>query len=560
MGDSGVESEQTSNSNEESVENQPTVNVEEEENLCQSSPGETEIVKEEPKLPPVKVNNLAALWEQRLKEKEREVAETTHLTWKSEKPRYLGWNKDNLHFKPKPMMLEPSVTYDSVEEDNTLDDCSSISDTEVDHQAMSEAEFEEELGDEISERLDGREEEEANSSCETSSSDEESASYHGGPEVGSLRQMFEQLGGSRTRVRGGEAEYKEPMGSTGNREIQYQGASTAPELRKVSQQPPVPAPRKVVSMELQGIGRDDGETTSEDETYSETANADGCTFEDDIQCEDGGEETTTEDEEQGKWDEKMDDDHQQDPEEGARRVGRLPGNRLQPFLTSTHPTQQHRPHQEVDLERAQHNSTEDEKYSMRESRSCSSSSESEEDVRSSGDENEYAPYTPITHWRPSDNETTHKKEREATGDEEEHSESEERMVKRQQLPGEQASERKTSVKELRDKFARGRILETVKRKEEEEEGLSHIPEDLRQFFRNTSVKKDSFIDQAEQAEISSMVDRFKEEGKVKVVSENYRKAEETSQACGSDFGEEEPTVERVRRLSMERLSLFQIPT
>ena len=141
MGDSGVESEQTSNSNEESVESQTTANAEE-ENLCQSSPGETEIVKEEPKLPPVKVNNLAALWEQRLKEKEREVAETTHLTWKSEKPRYLGWNKDNLHFKPKPMMLEPSVTYDSVEEDNTLDDCSSISDTEVDQQAVSESEFE----------------------------------------------------------------------------------------------------------------------------------------------------------------------------------------------------------------------------------------------------------------------------------------------------------------------------------------------------------------------------------------------------------------------------------
>merc|ERR1719189_1546176 len=100
------------------------------------------------------------------------------------------------------------------------------------------------------------------------------------------------------------------------------------------------------------------------------------------------------------------------------------------------------------------------------------------------------------------------------------SEDEERMVRRQ-MPVE-PSERKTSVKELRDKFARGRILETVKRKEEEEEELSHIPEDLRQFFRNTSVNnKESFINEEEQAEISSMVDRFKEEGKVEVVSENY---------------------------------------
>ena len=175
----------------------------------------------------------------------------------------------------------------------------------------------------------------------------------------------------------------------------------------------------------------------------------------------------------------------------------------------------------------------------------------------SGDDNEYAPYTPLMHWRPSDNEATHEKEREATDGKEDQA----RMV-RQQFSVE-PSERKTSVKELRDKFARGRILETVKRKEEEEEELSHIPEDLRQFFRNTSVKKESFIDEEEQAEISSMVNRFKEEEMVEVVSENYREAEETSQVFGSDFGdkiEKEHPVERVRRLSMERLSLFQIPT
>ena len=119
------------------------------------------------------------------------------------------------------------------------------------------------------------------------------------------------------------------------------------------------------------------------------------------------------------------------------------------------------------------------------------------------------------------------------------------------------------MKELRDKFARGRILEMVKRKEEEEEGLSHIPEDLRQFFRNTSVKKESFIDEEEQAEISSMVNRFNEEEMVEVVSENYREAEETFQVFESDFEgkvEKEHPMERVRRLSMERLSLFQIPT
>ena len=355
MGDSGVESEQTSNSNEESVGSQPSANAEE-ENLCQSSLVEPEIVKEEPKLPSVKVNNMAALWEQKLKEKEREVAETTHLTWKTEKPRYLGWNKDNLHFKPKPMMLEPAVTYDDVmEEENTLDDCSSISDTEVDRQAESETQFEEELDDGISERLDGTEEEEANSSYETSSSEEETASYHGGPEVGSLRQMFEQLGGSRTDETGGlGAEYKEPMGRTGNRETLYQGAATAPELRKVLQQPPVPAPRKAVSIELQGAGRDNGEITSDDETYSETGNGDGHTFEDDIQCEDGKEDATTEDEEQGQWNERL------DPEAGARRVGKLPGDRFQPFLANTHTMQQHqlnhKHHQELELEHSQDHS------------------------------------------------------------------------------------------------------------------------------------------------------------------------------------------------------------
>ena len=507
---------------------------------------ETEIVKEEE--PKVKVNSMAALWEERLKEKEREVAETTHLTWKTEKPRYLSWNRENLHFKPKPLMSSSATYDDGAEEENTLDDCSSISDTEVDRQSDIEAEFGEQLDDEINETLDGTEEEEeekANSSSETSSSEEESASYQGGPEVGSLRQMFEQLGGSSSKTN--VAQYKEPMGDRNN---MYQGASTAPELRQVSMQPPVASPRKAVSMELQGRGREDGEITSDDETHSETANrGGGSTFEEDTQ---GKEDTTSEDEEeQDQWNERM-----EDPEEGVKRIGRLPENLLQPFLSNTHPTQQHHihheHHQELELERSHDHSAEDEKYSTRQARSSSASSEGEEDLRSSGDHNEYAPYTPLMRWHSSDNDASHRKEREDS-----ESEEEDRMVK-QQLP----SERKTSVKELRDKFARGRILETVKRKEEEEEELRHIPEDLRQFFRNTSSsKKECFIDEIEQAEISNMVNRFKQEE----IGEEHRQAEEaTPQVSGGDFGfdkiEKEETAERVRRLSMERLSLFKIPS
>ena len=189
-----------------------------------------------------------------------------------------------------------------------------------------------------------------------------------------------------------------------------------------------------------------------------------------------------------------------------------------------------------------------------------SSSEDEEDVKSNDNSNEYAPYTPLVRWRPEDDDAHHRRERETT-DEEENSEPEdqERM-----FPVVAPSERKTSVKELRDKFARGRILETVKRKEEEEEEeLSHIPEDLRQFFRNTSsANKESFIDEGEQAEITGMVNRFREE-EDQVIIENQRQAEDTSKASGGDFGSKivkEQTFERVRRLSMERLSLFQIPT
>ena len=188
-----------------------------------------------------------------------------------------------------------------------------------------------------------------------------------------------------------------------------------------------------------------------------------------------------------------------------------------------------------------------------------SSSEDEEDVKSNDDSNEYAPYTPLVRWRPEDDDAHHRRERETTGEEENSEpEDQERM-----LPVVAPSERKTSVKELRDKFARGKILETVKRKEEEEEELSHIPEDLRQFFRNTSsANKESFIDEGEQAEITGMVNRFREEEE-EVIIENQRQAEDTSKASGGDFGSKivkEQTIERVRRLSMERLSLFQIPS
>ena len=185
-----------------------------------------------------------------------------------------------------------------------------------------------------------------------------------------------------------------------------------------------------------------------------------------------------------------------------------------------------------------------------------SSSEGEEDMESNVDSNEYAPYTPLVRWSPEDDDAHHRRERETTEDENSEPEDQERMV-----PVVAPSERKTSVKELRDKFARGRILETVKRKEEEEDELSHIPEDLRQFFRNTSsANKESFIDEGEQAEITGMVNRFREE---EVIIENQRQAEDTSKAPGGDFGSKivkEQTLERVRRLSMERLSLFQIPS
>merc|ERR1712013_171207 len=91
-------------------------------------------------------------------------------------------------------------------------------------------------------------------------------------------------------------------------------------------------------------------------------------------------------------------------------------------------------------------------------------------------------------------------------------EKEEEIPRKPQLPV-HMREKKTSVKELRDKFARGRIVEWVSRKKEEDEDeLSHIPEDLRQFFRTPSVNQESFIDEKEREEISEMVNRFKEDG------------------------------------------------
>ena len=134
----------------------------------------------------------------------------------------------------------------------------------------------------------------------------------------------------------------------------------------------------------------------------------------------------------------------------------------------------------------------------------------------------------------------------------------EEEIPRQPQPPVHMREKKTSVKELRDRFARGRIVEEVNRKKEEDEDeLRHIPEDLRQFFRTPSVNQESFIDEEEREEISEMVNRFKEEEDGVQEDGDWRIQKTMS---GREFEDEEHATGRMRRPSMERLSLFQIPT
>merc|ERR1712107_628010 len=157
-------------------------------------------------------------------------------------------------------------------------------------------------------------------------------------------------------------------------------------------------------------------------------------------------------------------------------------------------------------------------------------------IEGSCDLEEYSPYKPLARWHPPENEVLQRDDTQSMD------EKEEEIPRQPQLPV-YMREKKTSVKELRDKFARGRLVEAVSRKKEEDEDeLSHIPEDLRQFFRTPSVNQESFIDEEEREEISEMVNRFKEEGDWRI----------QKTMSGREFEEEEHTTGRMRRPSMER--------
>ena len=548
MGDSGVDSEQTSNSTEESLERQPLPVISDHLGNSPVLPSGGTETFEETKATPVKVNNLAAFWEERLKEKEREVAERSHLNWKMEKPHYLGWNKENLQFKPKPLTLDRSSIAE--EEDDTLNDCLSLSDTEVGQLSESETEFGEEHDhsmdkqssgtfddDDEEEEEDEEGEEETDGQSETSSYSEETASYHGGQEVGSLRQIFEQLLANNKQE--ALTQHKGVMSSSRYKTASYQGAMTAPELGQVVQEQALPAQRKRISIELQG-NRRNNTSSDDDEISSKSENDDGDPEE--------GERDSVADYEDCVLKNKS---RTADAEEEARSVGRLPTNRLLPFLAANRP--QDGPHQlEQHLRQFQGGHyQEDELLSPQYQGENYSNSKENDTIEGSRDPDEYSPYKPLARWHPPENEILQSNDTQSMDEREE-------IPRQPQLPPVHMREKKTSVKELRDKFARGRLVEAVSRKKEEDEDeLSHIPEDLRHFFRTPSVNQESFIDEEEREEISEMVNRFKEEEDGVQEDGDWRIQKTMS---GREFEEEEHTTGRMRRPSMERLSLFQIPT
>ena len=213
------------------------------------------------------------------------MVERSHLNWKMEKPHYLGWNKENLQFKPKPLTLDRSSIAEE-EEDDTLNDCLSLSDTEVGQLSESETEFGEEHDhnmdkessgtfdddDEEGEEEDEEGEEETAGQSETSSYSEETASYHGGQEVGSLRQIFEQL--LANNKQSSLAQHKGVRSSSSYKTASYQGAKTAPELTQAVQEQALSAQRKTISIELQG-NRCNNTSSDDDETSSKSENDDG---------------------------------------------------------------------------------------------------------------------------------------------------------------------------------------------------------------------------------------------------------------------------------------------
>merc|ERR1719369_2427353 len=87
--------------------------------------------------------------------------------------------------------------------------------------------------------------------------------------------------------------------------------------------------------------------------------------------------------------------------------------------------------------------------------------------------------------------------------------------------------RKTSVKHLADRFSNESLDGNSKVRENEKDELSHIPEDLRQFFRNSSSSNTkenvqdftaSFRANRDYDEIADMVSEFNRE---KITSENH---------------------------------------
>ena len=577
--DSGVESEQTSNSNlsMEGTTGQQEVDQLEEEEKDEDEEEERMEMNIELKVSHEKVTSLADLWERKVQESEAE-SKQAHLSWKASKPQYLGWRKDNLIFKPKPVITAEET------EDDTLEDCSSIEEAEEawGRRAEEEVQYaqysagEEGTSSESEDEVVRRKRQDDPTSFQEDEEGEEEVDKHtiAGPEVASLRARFEQLSqpekeglpdnrgldhhivqllehdtysyhdddseSEELDVHGGDEglEDQDEMTSAGGQkglsEVHEKerrvGALSVEMLQPFLATGSHQVEARVEEEELAHIPEDLRQI------FRQHGNAD---VEDEINSEE---------------------EHSILPAVGGeRQVGVLSVGMLQPFQTGgSLPALP-----QIDFGRDEQYTelTDEDEEEMEKSVSSGNYEQEREDITSSSSEDE-----------------KYKEERALSP------------------PIKEDKARKTSVMEIRERLVQQ--AHERPRKAEPEAELAHIPKDLRQFFRSSSQENiieeeereenftkgeertDNLIKEKERVEIGGMIARFRQETHWEdpgrwVISpkpkDNVKDAEEANSSNSSEdelvegsLGLEKEVSSdnrmRARRLSMERLNLFQIPS
>ena len=555
--DSGVDSEQTSNSNisVESRTMQPSTDSGREEDRERVEERET------PAKPAVRVSAMAKVWEDQLTRREHEIKETTHIHWKTSKPEYLGWNRENLLFRPKPSLAEAEPS-DHPVEDDTFESCSSIDDIEADETWEEDHDYPvmddyiqyADDNEVMTEHTMPKDANEASSSTYSDDIDERAElKFEGGPRVLSLREKFEEMSSKQSSREHPSAALPHTKSLDNLLSEENHDHKSDWQFRSYDE----PSSQELNEEQYEDTSSDSESSMADQEHISAiepSKSYPGFPSNDDEHLDDA------------TWAHKSQDVPIE--LENGPKVNSLKGMFER---KSENPEPPARPSRSVDQQvvekrRSQsadgdsHNTRTD-SYSQADSEGSIATSEDEEEERADSE-------AELSSSRSSLSEQERESEPEPESDQEPEVNSSAHL-----LPPE-SSGRKTSVLELREVFAHPSPSRSTKSVEEPE--LAHIPEDLREFFRSPS--QENFIDEDARREISGMVTQFKEEAQgyqygqqqdttVQKVNSTHKlekmfippiSFEDLTEEEDSDGIEEAAGgPRRVRRRSMERLRLFE---